>query len=558
MANILVQKDANNLIPKLGISAAERAAWAVNYTIYDINSDGSRGAAYGPTLPALADEALAPDTTAQFRRADAAALQALVSVAGITDGWPMQIPYLLASPPTVGALSAGGAATSLVGSVDILPDTPGAFHYFGGPIINEGGSYRVIGRLPTASTTPHGGVECWVDLSGSGQFEILIRQTSATATNGVRLAIQQSDRSWGYATAGVTYAPTSTGGAICRGLITMAAAGRYKIRLEFTAGAMFGGLAVLPADSVTATKKPRKRYFVIGDSYGQTVSDSGTQFPGGDNWLNRLRYLTGYDFIASSIGATGYVADASGASVKFSAHLAADLAAVGGSVDGIIFAGGYNDYNTGGITTAATLAEVAVCMSLARQLLPSGEIIALAPWCVTTLGGASVSKALAVRDGIKSAVQAVGGKFLDLLTLPAHEYAQSTWAATLNAATIVGATTMIVPTAPTPYGAAGTLAGRIGWWVTVVDGDNSETRQVTSMGTSDPRTLTVAALTYAHAAGTPVVFGGPQYITGTGKQGTTAGNGNADRYIGIDGTHPTVPGHAHIAATVANLWSRVA
>lgn len=79
MADILVQKDANNLIPKLGITAGERAAWAVDYTIYDINADGSKGAAYGPTSPPPADEVLAPDTTAQFRRDDAAALQSLVS-----------------------------------------------------------------------------------------------------------------------------------------------------------------------------------------------------------------------------------------------------------------------------------------------------------------------------------------------------------------------------------------------------------------------------------------------------------------------------------------------
>lgn len=51
MADILVQKDANNLIPKLGITAEQRLIWARDYTIYDINADGSKSAPYGPTNP---------------------------------------------------------------------------------------------------------------------------------------------------------------------------------------------------------------------------------------------------------------------------------------------------------------------------------------------------------------------------------------------------------------------------------------------------------------------------------------------------------------------------
>lgn len=53
MANILVQKDANNLIAKYGISDSERTTWALDYTIYDVNADGSKGAAYGPTRAKL-------------------------------------------------------------------------------------------------------------------------------------------------------------------------------------------------------------------------------------------------------------------------------------------------------------------------------------------------------------------------------------------------------------------------------------------------------------------------------------------------------------------------
>jgi len=39
---------------------------------------------------------------------------------------------------------------------------------------------------------------------------------------------------------------------------------------------------------------------------------------------------------------------------------------------------------------------------------------------------------------------------------------------------------------------------------------------------------------------------GEQWITGTGRVGTPAGNGNADYYISSDGTHPSPAGHAYL------------
>ena len=57
MADILIVKDGNNLIPKLGITAAERATWMKTYAIYDINADGSKSGPYGPNINPLAPHA---------------------------------------------------------------------------------------------------------------------------------------------------------------------------------------------------------------------------------------------------------------------------------------------------------------------------------------------------------------------------------------------------------------------------------------------------------------------------------------------------------------------
>lgn len=53
MADILIVKDANTLVPKLGISDSERTNWLKTYAIYDINADGSKTGPTGPTNVAL-------------------------------------------------------------------------------------------------------------------------------------------------------------------------------------------------------------------------------------------------------------------------------------------------------------------------------------------------------------------------------------------------------------------------------------------------------------------------------------------------------------------------
>lgn len=88
MAGILIQKDPQNLVYK-DVTAAQRLVWAQDFTIYDVNADGSKGAAYGPTVARSEEGAVTINSLDGLERGPdgaavpwAAAAQALVSGAG--------------------------------------------------------------------------------------------------------------------------------------------------------------------------------------------------------------------------------------------------------------------------------------------------------------------------------------------------------------------------------------------------------------------------------------------------------------------------------------------
>lgn len=101
----------------------------------------------------------------------------------------------------------------------------------------------------------------------------------------------------------------------------------------------------------------------------------------------------------------------------------------------------------------------------------------------------------------------------------------------------------------------GQLATAAASLATTADGNTYKWAVDFGQSGTGPYTLTLASptLANAHAAGDTVLVVGPSAITGTGKQGTTTGNGNADRYTGSDGTHPTSPGHVFLGKRVAQI-----
>lgn len=461
--------------------------------------------------------------------------------------FPMRPPVVLSSPP---ATAAGASSSSVVaGSVLVSGFEPQAFRFLGGfadvkDITAPSPSGVNLGEWPPTGNTSPSPVtaEFWLDsVDATGRFEVY--WSGPASNSGMRVAIQQSDGSWGYVSAAATFSHSNSRA----DLVTLGAAGLYRIRLEFAGGSVFFGVYVGASDTVTATHK-RKRYMVIGDSFTEpTIDDSGS-FVLADGWVQQLAYLTGYDMWSAGRGGTGYLQPST--RVKFRDRLAADILAY--SPDGIIWAGGINDY--GNFSAAAIGAEALACYQQAQAAGVSEQVV-LSPFWPSTLTDKIAANLIATSDAIKASATSLALPFLNLLEMPDTTGRFADWTgSTLQSSVSIGGTSLSVASIPAYMQVA--YVTKSGLYVRVDSGTNIEIRRVTNITGSGPYTLAVSALSAAHAAGTPVVLSGPQYMTGSGKQGATTGSGNSDRYTGNGGTHPTKAGHAHIARVVANMWAR--
>ena len=123
MAGILIQKDPQTLIYK-DVTTEQRAVWAADFTIYDVNADGSKGAAYGPTTSRDVEGSITINSLGALERGpngDAVAwldaAKALVSQAGIRAATG----FALLAPPVAGitATPAAGATVNSSAAVDV-------------------------------------------------------------------------------------------------------------------------------------------------------------------------------------------------------------------------------------------------------------------------------------------------------------------------------------------------------------------------------------------------------------------------------------------------------
>jgi lysophospholipase L1-like esterase len=382
---------------------------------------------------------------------------------------------------------------------------------------------------PVASTSP-AVVEFELD-TVLGAIDIDFKDT---VSNIIRLAVDGA-----YATLTSTFrAPANTGNTV-KGLITGLSAGSHIIRLEVSAGATFCGVTVGPTDVVRALPKPQLVGYVVGDSFTEpTVQDTtANAMPWG--WVQTLAQITGLEIRSSGSGGTGYLNPGSGGRVKFRDRLQADVLAQ--SPDFILWAGGLND---AAYTTAQIQAEASACFVAAAAALPNVKQIVLSPF--NPKGAQYISgPQFAIRDAIQAAAVAAGLPFVDVLSVPVDQRAQTP--GTLTAASLAAATTIVSSAlVGTTYGSNP--------YISIGSGATREVR--IALGTSGTGPWTIAVdppLTYPHGIGEVVTKAGPAIVTGNGNQGAPNGSGTADRLTGNDSTHPTQVGHRELGRLVARV-----
>lgn len=450
------------------------------------------------------------------------------------------VPGVMASPPTVVASATSGYS----GAVLTPPWSPGAYSFFGGlPTVGasfpDTGSFGVGNMYTNSSLTPWG-AETELDLAdATGRFEVQMKPSSTANT---RIAIAKGAGPWEYITPGATILDATNQFF----LITLGAAGRYRVRLEFSGEARFYGIAVPLTEAVRALPMPTQRLVVVGDSFTEpTISDSNS-WTKSMGYVQRLGQILNVNAISCGSGSTGYVNPGTGGKVKFRDR-SADWLPLLREGDILMFAGGINDTS---YTASQVQAEAAACFALC----PKGvELVVLSPFWPR---GAQTYSAnlLLLRDVIRTEALAAGGKFLDVLSLPT---ARPQAAPTTMAASSAVSASSISTVAAIPNGT----------WVQIGNDINAEVRMVTGQSGTGPYTLNLTGtvngqpaggvLTRTHAAGQPVIPCGPNIVTGsTGRQGTPSNDGTGDRFTGGDSTHPTGPGHANIATYVAQLYMR--
>jgi hypothetical protein len=194
---ILVQKDSKNLVP-MQVTSAQRTVWAQNFTIYDINADGTKSAPFGPTV--LSGGGSMARTQAQIDAGPTPADIAIFQGEFFLDTDPTKkysvntagTAYVLKNSGGTGAVSsvAGRIGDITLSAADLtddprieaalasIPQTALAVHAV--PI--SGGSWDPAGNVPTitSGTAPTDGIVC---RTCSGDGTTLVDGQSVWKTN---------------------------------------------------------------------------------------------------------------------------------------------------------------------------------------------------------------------------------------------------------------------------------------------------------------------------------------------------------------------------------------
>jgi len=461
-----------------------------------------------------------------------------------------EIPGIAGIPQTSSTLltPTSAATTQYSGAVLIRMDTPGAFTYTGG-IPSKGSTFPDDSNYGTSgtyanSTSPPWAIEFELDtVDSTGRFELYLR---AVSNSSWRVSAATGGGPLQYVTSVIPGSGTNA-----FHIVPLGAAGRYRVRIEFAATARFYGIYVGATDAVHAVRAPSRRLIVPGDSYTEpTIQDnSASAVVGAQGWVGQLAHMLGAEPFPCGSGGTGYLATNNG--IRMTARQrSADWLSVIRRGDLVLFALGINDrlVNGGGSLNdaAAVAAEAGLCFDLA--IATGAEVGVISPFWPKGFEGIATN-ILAMNRQIKAQAIARGLKFYDLLNLADNTGAAAT--TTLSSAATVGATSV-----------SAAVSLPVNTYIQIGSDSDAEVRKITGVSGSGPYSLQFTGtggggvLSRAHTSGTPVYLAGPSYLTGNGYQGTTNNSGNADRFTGGDGTHPTLAGHYNIAAQVHALYTK--
>lgn len=416
---------------------------------------------------------------------------------------------VMTTPPTV-TLSAGAAATAISSGIlkapkrlTLLPGDGAEADMINDPHFAYLGT--VSGVASYGMSAPDNVLVSWTGLTGvptsqvapwqprvgfqhtGTKLEILFK--GAIATNFYRLKIDGQ-----YATEEFQSLTIPNTGQVYRLLVdfgSVYATREIVVEVDFL---RFGGVTIEPTASVSRLSSPPLRIAHIADSIG-----------GGTGEVRRkatapeiaAAYL-GTDLVWNlAVGGTGYI-NPSVDGQPFSARIATDLPKTDPNV--IILFGGYNDRS---YAAADVQAAAAAAMAGIVAAKPNALLFVVGCWTAATPGPTEI----ATNNAVKAAALAAGLPFIDLLD---------------------------------PSGIGGLVA------------DYNPAAQYRVGDFAKYNGALYEAIAFSNAvAFNAANWRGVSLINGTGKVGTTTGNGNADVAIQSDGVHPTIIGARMAGAFIA-------
>lgn len=443
--------------------------------------------------------------------------------------WPSwQVPQwaaarrVMSTPPTIGALAAATAITSSKAWRAVT--TSGSSFAYG---------YNHFTFTKGGEPTRHGD-------ANPDYFTVSFKHITGNAAgpyaveflfDGTTLEFAFKDLAGYYTTIKVddeyvSLTPSASGGSGGIRYLPITFASRAVRRITIlNSGAYFYGVQTGPNDTVTPAPVRGPRCIVATDSFGST----GAAGAATTSFVQVMADYLGWDDVwASHAGGTGYVNP--GTTVKLADRFQSDVADNNPEV--VVVAMGLNDLAQ---TLADVQTQVAAVLDAAQAA--ADLVVAVSPWWHGDVSTYTTAL-LDVRDAIKTAADARGIPFLDVLEMPPGS---TPLTSTTTAAAAASGASSISTAAAVAIGTTIEIAG-------------SQRRVVSNVSGVGPYTVTLTQTLSADvASGATVETVGSGLWTGTGQVGSTTGSGNSDLLVSSDGTHPSQAGHEMIGSTLAGL-----